>query len=328
MQLSNSVSDNYTQVEQDYIDLLSGAKKANMGTYVHMHRPETYEKVIRQEEYYPFRLESALLIQKAAQISSMLQDITQVIEIGPGSYTAMATKTIPFLKGLKLHSSFSNYAALDVILEYAQDACKIIKEQFPDIKTQAIERDLSSTTKMQSIESNQNNKGNKLLFGFSVIFPNNHDQHREISLKNVSSLLNENDYVIFGIDTNQDEVMLERAYNTDCSYELLLNTMHHLKNTFNLYDFDPEGFDMVYKWNKEESRVELFLKSKMKQIVKIRDQEFVIDKDKELNIINSRKSKMSHVEDLFNKTGLIIKEVVTFDDQLKDKFSMIIAQKK
>ena len=80
----------------------------------------------------------------------------------------------------------------------------------------------------------------KLFFSFGqLIFSNNNDEDIRNFMNNIGILLKNGDYLLFGIDTNKDEGMLEAAYNTKMVHELLLNTMHHLKNELNLKWFNP-----------------------------------------------------------------------------------------
>ena len=61
-------SNDIQNIEQDYIDLFSYVKKGHIGKYMYMYRPHIYEDAIKQEAYYPFRMERDLLFQKANQI--------------------------------------------------------------------------------------------------------------------------------------------------------------------------------------------------------------------------------------------------------------------
>lgn len=315
-------------IEQDYIDLFSYAKKGHMAKYVHMYRPHIYEDALRQEDYYPFKMECDLLIQKADQISRSLQNVTQALEIGPGSHSPVMLKTVPLLRILEHQSLLTTYKALDSNLAYAEQSCQIIQEQFPTIKTEVIEIDFLSVRKFEKIKNKLEFEGRKLLFGFGqLIFGNNNDEDISKFLNNIGMLLKEGDYLLFGTDTNKDESMLEAAYNSKMVHELLLNTMYYLKRKLNLEDFNPKEFDSVYKWNLKECTVEHSLKSTMKQTLKIRNQKFIINKNQEFNILYSRKLDIRHIKNFLNKEKLIIKEIVNLDNHQKNKFSIIIAQK-
>jgi len=140
-------------------------------------------------------------------------------------------------------------------------------------------------------------------------------------------LLSKEDYFLFGIDTNRDEKTLERAYNTNLFYELLLNTMYYLKDKFSLIEFNPEAFALVYRWNAEESSVNLLLKPTCKQVVRIRNEKLMFYPDQEFHITSSRKPTIKKIKKFLAKAALEIKDVISLDHQKENKFSMIIVQK-
>lgn len=315
-------------LEQDFIDLFSYAKKGHMGKYIYMYRPGIYDKAIRQDNYYPFKMERDLLIQKGDQICKSIQEVTQAVEFGPGSSTPMKLKTVPFLKALEQQSSFAKYIVMDSNLAYAQEACELIRTEFESIKTEAIEIDFSTKQGFEKIKNNWPADGNKLVFAFGQsIFANINFEELPKVLNNISVFLDHGDYLLFGADTNRNENMLEAAYNSEIVHDLLLNTMYHLKNELNPKGFKPEKFDSIYKWNHKESTVEHYLKSTFTQTLKIGNQEIIIKKDQKFNILNSRKMDIKSIETFLKKENIIIKKIVTLDNCPNKIFSMIIGQK-
>ncbi|WP_032113773.1 L-histidine N(alpha)-methyltransferase [Candidatus Paracaedibacter symbiosus] len=315
-------------IEQDYIDLFTGTRKAHMAKYVYMYRPYIYEDILRQDAYYPFKMESNLLTQTSKEICKNFQGITHVLEMGPGSHTAITSKTVPFLRALKEHIGFSTYKAIDATLEYAEEACKIIENHFNNIKTQALEVDFLSTNAFQIIENELHPNDKKLMISFGqYIFGNSNDTDIEVLIGKIGSFLNKNDYLLFGTDTNQDEALLESAYSTKMGQELLLNAMYYLKFTLNLKNFSPEAFEHMYRWNSQERTVELLLKATTDQAIKIRNKSIIIDKGQEFNILNSRKPSIETVKKYLAKENIVIKNVISSDMDKANKFSIVIAEK-
>ncbi|MGN6671555.1 MAG: L-histidine N(alpha)-methyltransferase, partial [Candidatus Nucleicultricaceae bacterium] len=121
----------------DYIDLFLKKRSGHMAQYVHMYRPEIYEEIIKQDFYYPFKMECDLITTCMGQLREKLQNISEVLELGPGSLTPIVSKTVPFLKALRVQSPISVYKAIDATREYAEQASHIIQEHFPDMTTEA-----------------------------------------------------------------------------------------------------------------------------------------------------------------------------------------------
>ncbi|MBW8309728.1 MAG: L-histidine N(alpha)-methyltransferase [Candidatus Paracaedibacteraceae bacterium] len=315
-------------LEQDYIDLFSYKRKGHMGKYIYRYRPAIYDEILKQEAYYPFKMESDLLIQTSHNICKNFENVRHVLELGPGSQTPILSKTVPFLKALKSHVGSFTYTAVDSTLEYAEHACTLLSQQFDDIKTQSLEIDFLHSNAFETAKNGAQPNDNKLMICFGQpIFANNNDKDIEILLKNIGICLNKDDYFLFGIDNNHNEALLKRAYNTKLTHELLLNSMYYLKSKLNLKDFNPEAFNLICKWNSKEKKVELSLKATVKHIIKIREQELLIDKGQEFNILNSRRPLIETIRKFLAKENLIIKNVISSDTDTNNTFSIVIAQK-
>ena len=106
-------------MEQDYIDLFTEKRKGHMAKYVYMYRPYIYEDILNQETYYPFRRERDLLKNASEEICKNLLDVDEVLELGPGSKTAILSKTVPFLRGLFCSNTNLNIYSISLyIYEY------------------------------------------------------------------------------------------------------------------------------------------------------------------------------------------------------------------
>lgn len=300
-----------------------------MGQYVYMYRPHIYEDLIKQDSYYPFKMESDLLIQQSLDLCKNFKNVKHVLEVGPGSETPILSKTVPFLRALKSHVESFIYTAVDATREYAEQASKLVEQHLESIKTRALEIDFLTSNAFEDIKKDTHPDGKKLMICFGQpIFANNTDSDINKLLKNISQFLHEGDYILFGVDTNHDEALLEGAYDTKLGGELLLNAMYHLKCTLQLDNFNPEAFDYVCKWNNKEKKVELSLRSTAKQIIKIRDQEIIIGEGKEFNLMNSRKLPIKTIKEFLIKENIRIKDEISSQNGNDSTFSMIIAQKK
>ncbi|KAB2836205.1 MAG: L-histidine N(alpha)-methyltransferase [Caedimonadaceae bacterium] len=232
--------------EQDYIDLFLRKRSGHMAQYVYMYRPHIYEDIIKQDSYYPFKMESDLLIQLSHDLCKNFKNVKHVLEVGPGSETPILSKTVPFLRALNSHVESFIYTAVDSTREYAEQASKLVDQHLEGIQTQALEIDFLTSNAFEDIKKDIHPDDKKLMICFGQpIFANNNDGDIEKLLKNISHFLHEDDYILFGVDTNHDEALLESAYNTKSLHDLMLNAMHHLKCTLQLEDFNTEAFDFV-----------------------------------------------------------------------------------
>lgn len=314
--------------EQDYCDLFLKKRSGHMAQYVHMYRPHIYEDIINQDFYYPFKMECDLITAFADKLGEKLQGVTEVLELGPGSRTPIVSKTVPFLKALKQHTPLTRYQAIDATKEYAEQACHIIQEHFHDIQTEAFEVNFLSPHAFQKIQQDCTPKGRKLIVGFGQpIFANNTDSDIATLLKNISILLNDEDYLVFGADTNNDQNLIEAAYNADSIHELLFNVMHHLKQACHLEQFDPEAFECVFEWDDFERVVRLSLKATMDQNLSIGEQKIFIKTNHMFNILNSQKPKAQKIVEFLRAQDLTLRETISLENNQHNTFSLFIVQK-
>lgn len=312
-------------IEQDYIDLFSFKRKGHMGKYIYMYRPEAYEDVLKDKNYYPFQMEVDLLNKKAQKIVSEFKEIEEVIEIGPGSYTSMFYKTVPFLHALNEQSPLLEYKPIDFSLEYAQHACDNIKKDFPNIKTTPLVGDFLRPDLFKSIEMISKKK--RLFFGFGQpIFANNNDRDCDIILSNLTSLMKKDDYFLFSLDTSRNKESLEKAYNTQAIQDLLLNMTYYLKDTLHLKGFDPRAFKLSYFWDNQQTEVKLALEPTESQTFKINGNVLSIQKKQIFDILISRKLDFLEVEKILLKHRIMIKNIITLKEE-GNPFVIIIAQK-
>lgn len=317
-----------SEIEQDYIDLFSHTRKGHMTKYIHMFRPSLYEDILDQDTYYPFKMECDLLREKGDQIVSNLQGVTEAVEIGPGSQVPVKSKTIPLLRSLRQQFNIDVYKAMDINPFYAKQACKIIQGEFPNIKTKAIEVDFLSRNFPSDIAGDLTG-GKRVIFGLGQsIVSNNTDKETLQFLHNIKTLMGKEDYLLFGVDTNEDEETLERAYNTRFFHELLLNTMYFLRDAFCLKDFNPEAFELVYRWDVAKKLVYLLLKPVCNQIVNIKNKKLMLSKDQEFHITSSRKFPIDRIKEFLTVSELEMKDSISLDHFNKNKFSIVVAQKK
>lgn len=310
--------------EQDHCDLFLRKRSEHMAQYVHMYRPHIYEEIIRQDFYYPFKMECDLITACVGQLGEKLQDITEALELDPGSRTPIVSKTVPFLKSLRSEIPISVHKAIDVTKEYAEQACTIIQEYFNDIKTGALEINFPAPNAFQEPQECSCIKGRKLIIGFGQpIFANNNDGDIHALLKNISFLLNDVDYLVFGTDTNSNKNLIEEAYSAEIIHELLFNVMYHLKQVCQLDEFDPKAFE----WDEIERVVRLSLKATLDQTFNIGNQEFLIRTGDEFNILNSQKPETQKIVEFLHAQNLALKEAFSLGHDNHNTFSLFIVQK-
>lgn len=313
------------QVGQDFIDLFTKQKNAHIGKYIYMHRPEIYDQIADSVSYYPYRVERSIIANCAKSIVSNIKSISNVIEIGPGSESPIMAKSVPMIAAMQNTFDIKKYTAIDLNEEYAFNACGIICKKFDKLTADAVIADFNIKNELTRINICTANNI-VLSFGGTLICAGT-EEDVENGLENISNILASGEYFIFGVDLTNDENALAAAYDTNLSYELLLNAMYGIKYAINDLDFDARAFDFVYKWDKSCTTVKFSLRANKSQKICINNHDIVIKKDDEFHMLNSRKTSESEVESRLQKFDMTIEDSFMLKEDSNSKFAILKIRK-
>ena len=124
----------------DYWKFFTTEEGADMLPYVYMESSHLYDEMIKNEPaYYLFHDECDLIKNNKDQLIEILKDVTDIIEVGPGSCHTIEHKTLPILS---YATNLKTYHALDHSENYLVDAIDFIKQNTKDIEIKAVEADL------------------------------------------------------------------------------------------------------------------------------------------------------------------------------------------
>ena len=149
----------------------------------------------------------------------------------------------------------------------------------------------------------------------------------DLLFNNLQVLTDKGDYLIMGIDFNQDAKSLDAAYNNYWLEQLALNIMRRLKELVAADNFNPEAFDFVYNWNTGKRTVEISLKAQIDQEIIIEEEHFLIRTGDSFHLINSKKFVTEEVEELMRVNNFKIAEVLEEGDSPNSKAKLIVAKK-
>jgi uncharacterized SAM-dependent methyltransferase len=146
-------------------------------------------------------------------------------------------------------------------------------------------------------------------------------------IRSISDLMNQGDYLVFGVDANQDKETALRGYkDNEC---MDLDCMRYFKYKFNLDGFDPEQFKFVLDWVPDEANKLNCIKFNVEALC---DQEFEykekgfkfkVNKSDKYFLFRGNKFRREFFASLGPKFGLELKEVVQdSNDRVKLFFLM------
>jgi L-histidine N-alpha-methyltransferase len=228
------------------------------------HGSELFEKITELPEYYPTRAEREILIARAAEIAGATGART-LVELGSGS----SEKTRHLLDALPgLHT----YVPVDVSESALTQAGHTLIAEHPDLSVHALIADFTGGLALPGTP------GPRLVAFLGGTIGNLLPAERATFLASVRSLLSPGDALLLGTDLVKDESVLVAAYDDAAGVTAAFN-----KNVLSVVnrelgaDFDPDAFEHVALWDAENEWIEMRLRSRAEQTVKIPALDLTVD---------------------------------------------------
>ncbi|UUU29031.1 L-histidine N(alpha)-methyltransferase [Streptomyces sp. CA-210063] len=225
---------------------------------------ELFEKITELPEYYPTRAEREILVDRAGEIAAASGART-LVELGSGS----SDKTRHLLDAMPhLHT----YVPVDVSESALRQAGEALVAERPGLNVHALIADFTAGLALPETP------GPRLVAFLGGTIGNLVPVERAAFLAGVRALLAPGDALLLGTDLVKDEAVLVAAYDDAAGVTAEFN-----KNVLNVVDrelgadFDPDAFDHVALWNAECEWIEMRLRSRTAQTVKIPALDLAVD---------------------------------------------------
>ncbi|KND42798.1 MULTISPECIES: L-histidine N(alpha)-methyltransferase [Streptomyces] len=225
---------------------------------------ELFERITELPEYYPTRAEREILVDRAGEIAAASGART-LVELGSGS----SDKTRHLLDAMPgLHT----YVPVDVSESALRQAGEALAAERPGLNVHALIADF--TAGLEPPET----PGPRLVAFLGGTIGNLVPGERAAFLAAVRALLAPGDALLLGTDLVKDEAVLVAAYDDASGVTAEFN-----KNVLNVVDrelgadFDPDAFDHVALWNAECEWIEMRLRSRTAQTVKVPALDLAVD---------------------------------------------------
>ncbi|MEV5080428.1 L-histidine N(alpha)-methyltransferase [Streptomyces sp. NPDC093064] len=217
---------------------------------------ELFEQITELPEYYPTRAEREILAGRAAEIADALPART-LVELGSGS----SEKTRHLIDALpRLHT----YIPVDVSDTALEQAGRALVAERPGLNVHALIADFTAGLALP------HSPGPRLLAFLGGTIGNLLPGERAEFLASVRALLSPGDALLLGTDLVKAEDVLVRAYDDAAGVTAAFN-----KNVLSVVnrelgaDFEPDAFDHVALWDTTNEWIEMRLRSRTAQTVKV-----------------------------------------------------------
>lgn len=220
------------------------------------HGSDLFEQITELPEYYPTRAEREILAGRAGEISAALPART-LIELGSGS----SDKTRYLIDAL---TDLHTYVPVDVSDSALTQAGQALAAERPALHVHALIADFTGNLALPDTP------GPRLLAFLGGTIGNLLPAERAEFLARARSLLSPGDALLLGTDLVKDEEVLVRAYDDRAGATAAFD-----KNVLTVVnrelgaDFDPDAFDHVALWDAGNEWIEMRLRSRTTQTVKV-----------------------------------------------------------
>ncbi|MFC5203086.1 L-histidine N(alpha)-methyltransferase [Streptomyces sp. NPDC048448] len=228
------------------------------------HGSELFDKITELPEYYPTRAEREILAARATEIARATGART-LVELGSGS----SEKTRHLLDALPgLHT----YVPVDVSESALTQAGHALIAERPELGVHALIADFTGGLALPGTP------GPRLVAFLGGTIGNLLPTERAAFLASVRALLSPGDALLLGTDLVKDESVLVAAYDDAAGVTAEFN-----KNVLTVVnrelgaDFDPDAFTHVALWDAEHEWIEMRLRSRTEQTVKIPALDLAVD---------------------------------------------------
>ncbi|MCG7208817.1 L-histidine N(alpha)-methyltransferase [Streptomyces arenae] len=225
---------------------------------------ELFEEITELPEYYPTRAEREILTDRSGEIAAASGART-LVELGSGS----SEKTRLLIDAL---TALEVYVPVDVSESALTQAGQALVAERPGLTVHALIADFTGQLALPETP------GPRLLAFLGGTIGNLLPAERAVFLARIRRLLAPGDALLLGTDLVKDEDVLVRAYDDAAGVTAAFN-----KNVLAVVDreldadFDPDAFDHVALWDAEQEWIEMRLRSRVAQTVKVPALDLAVD---------------------------------------------------
>ena len=262
-----------------------------------------FKKICTLPEYYISRTEVALLRQLEEKLPNHLNGNFRLVELGSGS----STKTRTLIDILEKSQKHIEYFPID-ISDILRDSCKELHNDYKNLCITGIIDDYEPALELVK---NYDDKNNLIVF-LGSSFGNYEPKAGLRFLQKINSLMKNNDLFLLGLDLTKDETVLEKAYNDSqgITAQFNLNVLSRINSELDA-NFDINKFVHHAVYNKNQNRIEMYLRSLEKQIVNIPKADLVLEikKDELIHTENSFKFTISQIKEMSAMSNFQIQDI-------------------
>lgn len=259
---------------------------------------QLFELITELPEYYPTRAERSILAARSDEIVDAAGKPSTLVELGSGS----AAKTRHLLSAMRAASCLETYVPVDISHEITHETAESLVQEYPGLAVRGLVCDFE-----HHLERIPNGGGGRLVAFLGGTIGNLYPDARREFLTRLAALLDPEDRLLLGTDLVKEPARLEAAYDDSqgITAEFNKNVLRVLNRDLGA-DFDLGAFEHVARYDREEARMDIRLRSLADQTVRLEelDMEVVFADGEEMRTEISSKFTRERLEAIYEEAGL------------------------
>jgi dimethylhistidine N-methyltransferase len=220
-----------------------------------------FDEITRLPEYYLTRTELAILESHAGEIAHASASNVNLVELGAGS----GHKTRTVIRALLRRQLWLNYLPVDVSAAALNSAKVALEQEFESLRVRPVVLDYSLGMQFMKRLPRP-----RLLLYIGSSIGNLEPEEANSLLQQVRAALDPGDSFLLGTDLVKSASILQPAYDDSQGVTERFNKNILARINRELGgQFDLNSFRHLARWNRERSRMEIYLESLTNQVVRI-----------------------------------------------------------
>ena len=230
---------------------------------------ELFEAITRLPEYYPTRTERSILAERAAAVVDLTGADT-LVELGAGT----SEKTRLLLDAMAAAGSLKQFVLFDVAEPTLRATAEAVADEYPGIGVSGVVGDFRRH--LDRLPAG----GRRLVAFLGGTIGNLPPAERALLLEQLAATMAPGDALLLGTDLVKDTARLVAAYDdaAGVTAEFNRNVLHVLNRELDA-DFETGRFDHVARFDLDQEWIEMRLRSRGRQTVRVEALDLTLDFD-------------------------------------------------
>jgi L-histidine N-alpha-methyltransferase len=277
---------------------------------------ELFDRICELPEYYPTRAERAILVDRAVELAQSTGAV-ELVELGSGT----AAKTRVLLDAMQQEGMLERYVPVDVTESMVRESAQQLIDEYPGLRVHGVIGDFE-----RHLERIPPAVGPRIIAFLGGTIGNFPPGSRRRFLRGIARLLGPEDHLLMGTDLVKDPRVLEAAYDDSQGVTAAFNrNVLHVLNRELQADFNPDDFDHVALFDRENEWIEMRLRARREVSATIRALELPVhfDAGEELRTEISAKFTPERVRGDLAAAGL---ELVSWLTDPDEQFALTLSR--